>query len=286
MRKYRFLPLAMAAGLIVAGCATDTDNTTVTTTVVSETTAGSDTSDNNASHGSSSQTESAISASDAEDSRVEITGDFTVESEVTDGYSVSGSTYTFTKGGEYVLSGCLYGNIVVEIAEDEEIELKLNGALISSSDAAPIYVISADKVSVVAADGTFNEVVDARATADNTDSEDETETATDATNAGAAIYADADLKIKGQGALVVKANYNNGIQSKDDLELKNLTLKVVAVNNALKGNDSVTVESGEYTVVSSAGDGIKTSNSDVSSKGNQRGVVTISGGNIDRKSVV
>ena len=85
----------------------------------------------------------------------------------------------------------------------------------------------------------------------------------------------------GKGALSVTGNYNNGIQSKDDISIKNVTIKVNAVNNAIKGNDEVAIESGEIIAISRKGDGIKTSNSSLSTKGKQKGNVIISGGNID-----
>lgn len=85
----------------------------------------------------------------------------------------------------------------------------------------------------------------------------------------------------GKGALSVTGNYNNGIQSKDDISIKNVTIKVNAVNNAIKGNDEVAIESGEIIAISRKGDGIKTSNSSLSNKGKQKGNVIISGGNID-----
>ena len=52
-------------------------------------------------------------------------------------------------------------------------------------------------------------------------------------------------------------------------------------DNSLKGNDGVTISSGTITLISKYGDGIKTTNSDVSSKGNQKGSVVLSGGTID-----
>lgn len=85
----------------------------------------------------------------------------------------------------------------------------------------------------------------------------------------------------GKGALSVTGNYNNGIQSKDDISIKNVTIKVNAVNNAIKGNDEVAIESGEIIAISRKGDGIKTLNSSLSTKGKQKGNVIISGGNID-----
>lgn len=65
-----------------------------------------------------------------------------------------------------------------------------------------------------------------------------------------------------------------------DLKIKNLTLNVTAPNNAIKGNDSVTIEEANVLAISSSGDAIKTTNSDISSKGNQRGTVTINGGTV------
>ena len=60
-----------------------------------------------------------------------------------------------------------------------------------------------------------------------------------------------------------------------------MIVKVTAVNNAVKGNDAVDIESGNIIAISAKGDGIKTSNSSLSDKGNQKGIVTITGGNID-----
>lgn len=224
-----------------------------------------------------SETE-AVSPSDPEDQKTDISGDFTVTTDVANGYRVSGSTVTITKGGTYVLSGVLEGNIVINASEDDDaVELELQNVSITSSSAAPIYAESASKVKISAPTDSYNEITDAR----EANSSDDESSSTTAANAGAAVYAKCDLSLKGHGALVITASYNNGVQSKDDLEVKNLVLKVTALNNALKGNDSVTVESGELTLISTGGSGIKTSNSRLSGKGNQKGTVTVSGGTID-----
>ena len=124
-------------------------------------------------------------------------------------------------------------------------------------------------------ENTYNCIVDARAEADDNPDNSSSE------NGNAAIYATCDLKLVGKGALSVTGNYNNGIQSKDDISIKNVTIKVNAVNNAIKGNDEAAIESGEIIAISRKGDGIKTSNSSLSTKGKQKGNVIISGGNID-----
>ena len=78
--------------------------------------------------------------------------------------------------------------------------------------------------------------------------------------------------------MVVTGNYNNGVHTTKDLTVKNVSLKVSAVNNALKGNNSVTIEEEPTILLIASSDGIKTEDSNVSSKGNQKGTITITGG--------
>ncbi|MBQ7171980.1 MAG: carbohydrate-binding domain-containing protein [Clostridia bacterium] len=153
-------------------------------------------------------------------------------------------------------------------------KLILKNAAVSSSDGAPIRAVSAAEVTVSAEENTYNTVSDKRTGGAAAAAEDEE-------NDDGAIWAACDLKISGKGTLIVESSYDNGIKSKDDLTIKNVTLKVTAPGNALKGNDSVTVKSGTLILISTASDGVKTSNSDVSSKGKQRGTVTFCGGQTD-----
>lgn len=208
-------------------------------------------------------------------SSYEATGDFTITpgkgaGEVT----VSGSTYTITSAGEYTLSGKLEGNIVVDAGEEDEVVLILSNATIISSESAPIAFLSADSGTVKSDKDTYNAVYDER------EGDPET-TAEDDDDYDGAIYAECDLKLSGHGSLIVESSYDNGVKTKDDLKVKNVTLKVTAPGNALKGNDTVTISSGSLILTSTASDGIKTKNSDVSAKGNQRGTVTIEGGTVD-----
>ena len=248
--------------LMTAGCARN--STSTTTASGGETTITS---------GITKEDTDVTQADDAENYRVSITGDFTVTSDTSDGVTQSGSVYTITKAGEYTVTGLLSeGHLIVDAGDEDEVTIVLNGTSITCSSGSPIYVKNASKVEIKSEENSFNEVIDNRteATEDSSD---------DAGNA--AIYATCDLKLVGKGALVVTGNYNNGIQSKDDLSIKNVIVKVTAVNNAIKGNDAVDIESGNIIAISAKGDGIKTSNSSISNKGNQKGIVTITGGNID-----
>lgn len=215
-------------------------------------------------------------ADDADNYKTEITGEFSITS--TDGSTITqnDSVYTITQAGEYTVTGLLSeGQIVVDADDNAEVTIALNGTSITCSSGSPIYIKNADNVKIKSEENTYNCIVDARAEADGNSDNSSSE------NGNAAIYAACDLKLVGKGALSVTGNYNNGIQSKDDISIKNVTIKVNAVNNAIKGNDEVAIESGEIIAISRKGDGIKTSNSSLSTKGKQKGNVIISGGNID-----
>ena len=254
----------LAMCLMASGCGSQnytTNSKNTDTTVTSSITAQ----DTNVTH-----------ADDADNYKTEITGEFSITS--TDGSTITqnDSVYTITQAGEYTVTGLLSeGQIVVNADDNAEISIILNGTSITCSNGSPIYIKNADNVKIKSEENTYNCIVDARAEADDNSDNSSSE------NGNAAIYAACDLKLVGKGALSVTGNYNNGIQSKDDISIKNVTIKVNAVNNAIKGNDEVAIESGEIIAISRKGDGIKTSNSSLSTKGKQKGNVIISGGNID-----
>ncbi len=254
----------LAMCLMTSGCGSQnytTNNKNTDTTVTSSITAQ----DTNVTH-----------ADDADNYKTEITGEFSITS--TDGSTITqnDSVYTITQAGEYTVTGLLSeGQIVVNADDNAEITIVLNGTSITCSNGSPIYIKNADNVKIKSEENTYNCIVDARAEADDNSDNSSSE------NGNAAIYAACDLKLVGKGALSATGNYNNGIQSKDDISIKNVTIKVNAINNAIKGNDEVAIESGEIIAISRKGDGIKTSNSSLSTKEKQKGNVIISGGNID-----
>lgn len=185
-------------------------------------------------------------------------------------YKLDENTLTFDNINEdsvYEITGEFYGNIIIDISEDYNFELILKGVKLYSYSECPINIISGNKVTISAKKNTDNYIFDMR---------DEVET----DDIAASLYSKCDLNVQGKGKLYVKSINNNGIHTKDDLKVKNLYLQVECINNALKGNDSVTIESGDLVLISRRGDGIKTTSSDVSSKGNQKGTISILGGNI------
>jgi hypothetical protein len=184
------------------------------------------------------------------------------------GATVDGNVVTITSGGTYDISGTLdEGQIVVYTQDNALVRLILNGADLTCSTSAPIYVVNADKTVVTLAEGTQNYITDG-------DSYIFEDAASDEPNA--AIFSKDDLTINGAGSLTVEANYNNGIASKDDLKITGGSITVNAVNDGIKGRDRIGVKDGIITV-NAGGDGMQSSN-DVDS---EKGFVSIEGGTID-----
>ena len=199
----------------------------------------------------------------------ETTGVFSLTTD--DGvFETDGSVYTITSAGTYVLTGLLEGQILVDAGEDDEVVLELAGTTITCAGDSPIKVVSAGSTDISAKSGTENVINDTRSA----------KTAEDDAQGEGAIYAVCDLKIKGGGVLAVNASYNNGIHTTKDLEIRKLTLKCTAYNNALKGNDSVSVISGAVVAISTNGDGVKTENTDLNKNGAVRGDIVLTGGSI------
>lgn len=251
MKKKLLLPLSLLALLTLAGCSKS----------------GTTTDEN---YGNDYNYNQPIVIEDPTDIDVEEnTGDFVLTT--SDGsYTQSGNTYTLTKAGTYTASGNLVGQILVQAGDEDEVVLELDGLSISNSSDSPIKAVSGGKLEISAKKDTGNTVTDSR----------KAKTTEVATQGEGAISADIDLKLKGTGTLVVTGNYNNGVHTSKDLEIQKLTLKSTGYNNAIKGKDSVTINSGLVQAYALTGNGIKTDSSDVSSKGNQRGTITFNGGTV------
>lgn len=200
------------------------------------------------------------------------TGDFSLTDESGNAVSSSNNVYTISSSGTYIASGKLDGGyIYINAGSSAEVEIDLNGASIISSSNSPIYSYSVGELKVKAMEGTSNLLKDIRSKKTG-----------DVDNQGeGVISAKADLSLTGKGTLVISGTYNNGIHTTKDLTIKNQTLQVTVPNNAIKGKDSITVESGTILVTSTEGDGLKTDNSDLSSKGLQRGKISILDGTIN-----
>ena len=164
--------------------------------------------------------------------------------------AVSGSNATITASGVFEIDGTLSnGRIIVETADSDKgvVHVVLNAANITSSNNSPFTVMTAKDVRIFTADGTQNTLTDG------------TRAAT--TDPTAVLYSKSDLILAGEGTLTINATYQDGISSKDDLDIDGGTLVVTAKDDGIIGKDSVVIRGGDITV-NSTGDGIKSDNTE------------------------
>lgn len=199
-----------------------------------------------------------------------INDDFAITCNDMSTISHEGNVYTLSPTTElvYSLSGKLNGRIVVD--STARVELDLNNVSITSSENSPIYIANSDDVEIKSTKDTINYIVDSR-----TGYTDEVE----GQGEGAIYSENGDLKFTGKGKTSISSTYYDGIRTKDNLSLKNSQLKITAVNNGIRANDGIEIESGALDI-ECGNDGLHTKNTDISTKGNQRGNIDIVGGSI------
>ena len=168
--------------------------------------------------------------------------------------TVDGTVATITASGVYEIDGTLNdGQIVVNVDKEKDKEMVnvvFNGISVTNSKNAPFAVMKAKNARIFTAKDTQNTLTDTA----NYVFDDPT-----VNEPNAALYSKDDLKLAGEGTLTVNGNYNDGIASKDDLDINGGTIVVTAKDDGIRGKDSVVIRSGNITVTS-GGDGIKSDN--------------------------
>ncbi len=164
------------------------------------------------------------------------------------GASIDGNTVKIDSSGIYNIYGSIsQGQIIIDVSKDLEVRLVLNGASISNSSVAPIYIKSSKKTIITLADDTKNIIKDER----NESEGDE----------NGAIFSKDDLTINGNGSLEVYTSYEDGIVCKDNLKIIGANISVVAEDDGIRGNDSFCVKDASINVIANS-DGIKSNKED------------------------
>ena len=173
------------------------------------------------------------------------------------GATADGSTVTINSEGTYIISGeCSDGQIVVDVADTDKVQIVLNGVNLTSST-SPFLIKQADKVFVTLADKTENTF---------SDNSSYSLTLDDSTVDGA-IFSKADLTINGSGTLNVNGNYKHAIVSKDDMKITGGTLNVKSAGAGIDGKDCVKIKDATISVTSTT-DAIRSTNvEDTTTKG-------------------
>ena len=134
--------------------------------------------------------------------------------------SEAGDTLKITKGGSYTLTGTMESGTIVVDAEDEDVELILDGVTINSDAGVAIYVEKAEAVTITLADGSVNTI-----TTEGIYSDEKID---------AAIFAKCDLTLDGTGTLNVTAANCDAIYSKKELTVLDGTYNIQTADGAVE----------------------------------------------------
>lgn len=190
-----------------------------------------------------------------------------IKADDTKGLSIKETTVTINAPGTYKFSGRLSdGSIIVDTLQKGDVFLILSGVDIVCLNSSPIYCKQVKNLYIVLDKGTTNNITDGGSYVLPA-GEDEPD---------AAIFSKDDLFIMGEGSLVVKANYKDGITGKDDVNIESGNITVTAKDHGIKGKDSLEIKGGNITITAT-GDGLK-STEDMDAT---LGFVEISGGKIN-----
>lgn len=171
-----------------------------------------------------------------------------------------------TKEGVYNLTGTIKDGFIY-INTDGNVKLVLNNVTITNSTGPAIYVENAKNVEINTVSGTTNTLTDGTSYKNYDE------------NVNACIYSKDDLILSGEGTIKVIANYEDGIVSKDDLQITSGSYIIKSNDDAIKGKDSVTIDNGSFDITS-IGDGIVSTNDTEEGKG----YVLINGGSFNIKT--
>lgn len=193
-----------------------------------------------------------------------------------DGVTIDGAVAVITSSGTYNITGTLSdGQIKVDIedtsTDTDDVYLYLNNIDITSSDASPLDIESAERVVIYLSEGTLNYLTDGTT---NT-SVDEDNDSIDST-----LYSKDDLLIAGTGSLIIDANNNNGIKSKDGLVINSGVIDITSVDDGIIGKNYIIIYDGDITVTAE-GDGLKSTEDEDPEKGHiivDDGIVDITSG--------
>lgn len=246
---------ALLLSLLLAGCSQESITTT-------------ETEESNTSESSSSESTSTVSTSTLsfdftqEDLRTDVYDAETItlngSSATSDGNnaSISGGVITISTAGDYVVTGTLSdGQLIVNAAVGEEVHIVLDNASITNTTGSAVLITGGDKVIITLKEGTSNVIKDAST---YVQAEEEP---------NAAIFSSSDLTFNGTGELIIDANYNHAIYSKDDLRLIDVNMTITAENDAIKGKDVVWAQ-GVTLNITANGDGIVATNTETTEVGN------------------
>lgn len=162
------------------------------------------------------------------------------------------------EAGTYEITGTLSdGSIYVNVDNESEVHLILNGVTIHNNDGAAIFCKKAKKVTITLAEGSVNTLSDGAAYVFE-EGEDEPD---------ATLYAKHDLVLNGSGELYVTSAYGDAVKGKDALYILGGSFTINAADDGIIGRDLLYIADGSF-LVTAANDAFKATNDTDAASGN------------------
>lgn len=180
------------------------------------------------------------------------------------GCKMDGNRLKIKEAGTYEISGTLSnGSIFVNVDNESEVHLILNGVTIHNETSAALFCKKAAKVTITLAEGSVNTLTDGASYVFE-EGEDEPD---------ATLYAKHDLVINGNGKLQVTSAYGDAIKGKDSLYILGGEITISSADDGIIGRDLLYISEGAISVTAKA-DALKANNDVDAGLGN----VVIDGG--------
>ncbi len=161
----------------------------------------------------------------------------------------SSGTYEFQ--GDY-LNSTITVNVNKDV-DDGTVYLILNNVNIETKNGTPINIVEAKDV-VIIVEGE-NSITQSEVTTTDTDFP------------SAALYSKADTVITGDGTLNVSTSYQDGINSRDDLIIEDVSINITANEDGIVGKDLLAISNANITIDAEK-DGLKSTNTEDLTIGN------------------
>ena len=164
--------------------------------------------------------------------------DLLQEADTTDAVSCTltdGEDIHITEEGVYVLSGTAADvTIYVEAADEDKVQLVLDGVELTNQDYPCIYVKSGDKVFVTTQSDSRLSVTGSFVSDDDS-------------NTDGVIFSFSDLVLNGTAELTLSSS-ENGVVCKEDLKVSGGSYDITAGSKCLEANDSIRIAGGRFTL--------------------------------------
>lgn len=165
------------------------------------------------------------------------------------GVTNSGNTIIIQSAGTYYITGSISdGNILIQAGKDDDVQLVLDNVSITSQKTAPINGVTANKLTMILAEGSVNTGTDSSSYTTFTDQE--------SLEPDGAIFTKTDLVINGTGKLTVNAS-GDGLDANGSIYINGGTIVVAGPtssgNGALDYDSECVVTGGELIFYGSNG---------------------------------